>query len=109
MDMDGLEMEIAKPLPALPVETRKALVNRLLQLGVECCDDLNLINEQDLCSVLKPIQARKLVAYFTNKCKSFDVYYTTSVGKVLLKMSQKWFILSINVHKFSNIHKQSWQ
>lgn len=52
---------IYEGLADLPVSTLQTLEDTLESLGVETNEDFQYINENDLRSVLTPIQARKLL------------------------------------------------
>lgn len=47
----------------LPPEMRSKTKDKLLEIGVANIDDLQLVEEQDLADVLKPIQIRKLLQH----------------------------------------------
>ncbi|CAL9702384.1 unnamed protein product [Knipowitschia caucasica] len=49
-------------LPDLPAATKDILEEQLQSIGVESYDDLQFIEESDLLSALRPVQARKLLA-----------------------------------------------
>ena len=57
-----LSSAITKVLPDLPGSSLEILEETLQSLGVETTEDLSFIQEADLLAVLRPIQARKLVA-----------------------------------------------
>ncbi|XP_025755308.1 uncharacterized protein LOC109194489 isoform X2 [Oreochromis niloticus] len=56
---------IAGVLPDLPDQLLKSVEDTLKTLGAETTDDLKYITENGLLPVLKPIQARRLVAAWT--------------------------------------------
>ena len=65
--MDGahhssIRSAITSVLPELPTTILDILEETLQSLGVETAEDFTFIQESDLQSVLRPIQARKLVA-----------------------------------------------
>lgn len=64
--MDGAHQSnvrsaITKVMPDLPASVLDIIQETLQSLGVETTEDLQFIQEADLLSVLRPIQARKLV------------------------------------------------
>lgn len=62
---------IAAVLPDLPDQVLMSVEDTLKALGAVTADDLKYITEGDLLPVLKPIQARRLVAAWAqnSKCK----------------------------------------
>lgn len=66
-----LRTAISEVLPDLPEMTKDILEESLQSLGVETSDDFQFIDEADLLSSLRPIQARKLLAAWKLKCKLF--------------------------------------
>lgn len=56
---------IAAVLPNLPDQVIKSVEDTLKALGAVTADDLQYITEEDLLPALKPIQARRLVAAWT--------------------------------------------
>lgn len=76
-----LRSAITEVLPDLPEELKHILVETLQSLGIETLDDFQIIKEEDLLSALRPIQARKLAAAWSLKCKfSITVHDVTSEG-----------------------------
>nr|XP_050028093.2 uncharacterized protein LOC126523536 isoform X3 [Dermacentor andersoni]XP_050030180.2 uncharacterized protein LOC126526322 isoform X1 [Dermacentor andersoni] len=65
--MEAVHLDVVNALPNLSAEILQNVMSKLLDLGVESCGDLCLLTEQDLCDVMKPIQARKLITYFKSK------------------------------------------
>lgn len=57
-----LHTRITEVLPDLPEVAKDNLEETLQSLGVETYDDFQFIEEADLLSVLRPIQARKLLS-----------------------------------------------
>ena len=75
IDMTDLEQSflrsaITEVLPDLPEMIKDILEEHLQSLGVETCDDFQFIEEADLLSALRPIQARKVVAVLKQRWKS---------------------------------------
>lgn len=60
---------ITKVMPDLPASVLDILQETLQSLGVETTEDFQFIQEADLLSVLRPIQARKLVAAWKQTSK----------------------------------------
>lgn len=60
---------IAAVLPDLPEAVLTSVEDTLKALGTETTDDLQHITEGDLLPVLKPIQARRLVAAWAKNSK----------------------------------------
>ena len=65
------DYQITETLPNLNQETTNEVHNRLINLGVENFNDLQLVEEKDLTKdgLLKPIHARKLVRHWKSKEK----------------------------------------
>lgn len=79
MERTFLQSAISKVLPDLSEANKDILEEHLQSLGVETSDDFQFIEEGDLLSALRPIQARKLLAAWKLRCKSsFGVEDTTS-------------------------------
>lgn len=66
-----LRTAISEVLPDLPEMNKDILEETLQSLGVETSDDFQFIEEADLLSSLRPIQARKLIAAWKLRCKPF--------------------------------------
>lgn len=60
---------IAEVLPNLPDQVVKSVEDLLMTLGAATTEDLQYITEGDLLPVLKPVQARRLVAAWAQKSK----------------------------------------
>ncbi|KAL7852596.1 hypothetical protein SRHO_G00171900, partial [Serrasalmus rhombeus] len=54
-------------LPELPAVTKNILEEHMQSIGVETHDDLRFIEEADLMTVLRPVQARKLLSVWKQK------------------------------------------
>lgn len=65
--LEDFALSIMQHLPSLPLEMVDKVVEQLLAAGVESVCDLKLITDDDLSSVLKPIQRRKLLIAWANK------------------------------------------
>lgn len=68
MDQSSISYAITKVLPDLVPSVLDIAVETLQSLCVETTEDFKLIQETDLLSVLRPIQARKLVAAWNKNC-----------------------------------------
>lgn len=66
-----LRTAISEVLPDLPEMNKDILEESLQSLGVETSDDFQFIEEPDLLSSLRPIQARKLIATWKLRRKLF--------------------------------------
>lgn len=64
---------IGAALPGLSNEVMAAVEDALEKLGTTTRDDLRFITEGDLLPVLKPIQARRLVAAWAQNSKYFEI------------------------------------
>ncbi len=71
----NIRSAIKKVLPDLAASILDILVETLQSLGVETTEDFPFIQEADLLSTLRPIQARRLVAAWkqTSKLTFFEV------------------------------------
>ncbi|XP_019110214.2 uncharacterized protein LOC109137138 [Larimichthys crocea] len=61
-DQSNVRSSIAKVLPDLPGSLLNIVDETLQSIGVETTEDFQFVQEADLLSVLRPIQARRLVA-----------------------------------------------
>lgn len=64
-----LRTAITEVLPDLPEATKDILEETLQSIGVETYDDFQFVEESDLVSALRPIQARKALAAWKLRCK----------------------------------------
>lgn len=69
---DSIRSSITKVLPDLSASILEIVLEALQSLGVETSEDLQFISETDLNSVLRPIQARKLLAAWKQTSKYYD-------------------------------------
>lgn len=69
LEQTFLRTAITEVLPELPEVSKDILEETLQSLGVETYNDFQFIEEADLLSALRPIQARKLLAAWKRKCK----------------------------------------
>lgn len=70
MEQTFLRSAISEVLPDLSEASKDILEEHLQTLGVETSDDFQFLEEGDLLSALRPIQARKLLAAWKLRCKS---------------------------------------
>lgn len=72
---------IASELPDLPDQVVKSIEETLKAFGAATTDDLRHVTEGDLLPVLKPIQARRLVAAGAqnSECKTLPPQHSTLV------------------------------
>ncbi|XP_028414156.1 uncharacterized protein LOC114537220 [Dendronephthya gigantea] len=61
--MDEIVQLLQKLLPQLSVDLIEVTKDKLIGMGVDSVEDLQLLQEQDLTDVLKPIQIRKLLRH----------------------------------------------
>ncbi len=59
---NSIRSALTRVLPKLPTSVLGILEETLQSLGVETAEDSTFIQESDLLSILRPVQARKLVA-----------------------------------------------
>lgn len=65
--MDFIKDEILSALPTLQEPVLMAVVEKLVEAGVEEEHDLQYVQESDLTVFLKPIQSRKLMSAWKAK------------------------------------------
>lgn len=65
----NISSAVINVLPDLPTSIVNIVLETLQSLGVENTEDFQYIQETDLLSVLRPIQARKLVAAWKQTSK----------------------------------------
>lgn len=68
-EQSNIRSAITKVLPDLPASILNLVEETLQSLGVETTEDFHFIQEADLLSVLRPIQARKLVTAWKETSK----------------------------------------
>lgn len=92
-----LRTAITEVLPDLPEVSKDILEETLQNLGVETYDDFQFIEEADLLSALRPIQARKILAawklrckYLTTGCSQPNILMSTMSTPLMRNMGQKW-------------------
>jgi hypothetical protein len=62
--MEGLVESIDLALPELDSETKQVLVNTIIDMGPRNMEDIIMIEEDDLKSVLPIMQRRRLLKYW---------------------------------------------
>ena len=68
--MDGIATFVREALPMCSTPaTLQSIMDVLKDVGVETLDDMQLIQMNDLAGVLRPIQARKLIAHIKSKAR----------------------------------------
>ncbi|XP_039477037.1 uncharacterized protein LOC120443128 [Oreochromis aureus] len=81
MDQSSISNAITKVLPDLAPSVLGIVVETLQSLGVETTEDFDFVQESDLMSVLRPIQARKLVAAWEKKLtQSTEIHIPSSLS-----------------------------
>ena len=76
---DALASFIASVLPN--PSGYQSLLDSLKTLGVECLEDMKYLKEEDLLDILRPIEARKLIACF----KATGEYTSWLVGRIFVQ------------------------
>ena len=61
--MDEVVQLLQKLLPLLSVDLIEKTKDKFIEIGVNSVEDLQILKEQDLTDVLKPIQIRKLLQH----------------------------------------------
>ncbi|XP_072565115.1 uncharacterized protein [Paramormyrops kingsleyae] len=74
MDQSSISDAITKVLPDLAPSVLDIVVETLQSMGVATTEDFDYIQETDLLSVLRPIQARKLVAAWKKNSQSTEIH-----------------------------------
>lgn len=68
--MDDIATFVREALPMCSTPARlQPIMDVLKDVGVETLDDMQLIQINDLAGVLRPIQARKLIAHVKSKSR----------------------------------------
>ena len=68
LDMDDIATLVREALPMCGTPaTLQPIMDVLHGIGVETVDDMKLVQINDLAGVLRPIQARKLIAHVESK------------------------------------------
>lgn len=60
---------IQSVLPNLSNQGLNSVVDTIKNLGIETAEDIKYIKEEQLLTVLKPVQARKVISSFTVTCR----------------------------------------
>ncbi|KAI4881481.1 hypothetical protein NFI96_012226 [Prochilodus magdalenae] len=93
LEQTFLHTAITEVLPDLSEVTKDILEETLQSTGVETYDDFQFIEEGDLLSVLRPIQARKVLAAWKLRWRS-----CYSAGRFMLSVDQN--IVQDNIPSF---------
>ncbi|CAI5687008.1 unnamed protein product [Oreochromis niloticus] len=80
MDQSSISNAITKVLPDLAPSVLGIVVETLQSLGVETTEDFDFVQESDLMSVLRLIQARKLVAAWKKNSQSTEIHIQSSLS-----------------------------
>lgn len=64
-----LDAAVKAALPSIEEHVLKDVTNRLVECGVQNNTDLTYVCEADLSEVLRPIPARRLLAFWKGKLK----------------------------------------
>jgi len=81
MEQTFIRSAITEVLPDLPEMTKDILEETLQSLGVETYEDFQFVNEADLLSALRPIQARKVLAAWKLRCMYTCDYFSTGCNQ----------------------------
>ncbi|XP_048865984.1 uncharacterized protein LOC125739675 isoform X2 [Brienomyrus brachyistius] len=77
---DSIRSSITKVLPDLSALILEIVLETLQSLGVETSEDLQFISETDLNSVLRPVQARKLLAAWKQTTPNMEISSQASIS-----------------------------
>lgn len=69
LEQTFLRTTINEVLADLPDKTKDILEEALQSIGVETYDDFLFVEEADLLTALRPVQARKALAALKQRCK----------------------------------------
>lgn len=69
VEPSNISSAITNVLPDLPTSNLNIVLETLQSLGVGATEDLQYIKEADLLTVLRPVQARKLLAAWKQSSK----------------------------------------
>ncbi|XP_062399830.1 uncharacterized protein LOC134089403 [Sardina pilchardus] len=79
-DQNSIRSSISKVLPDLPDPILDLVEETLQSLGVETTEDFHFLQEADLASVLRPIQARRLVAAWKLTIQSPETHSQSAIS-----------------------------
>lgn len=68
LEQSFLDDAILEVLPELPAVNRNILKDHFESIGVETYDDLRFVTKADLMTALKPVQSRKVLSVWKQKC-----------------------------------------
>ncbi|KAL6456312.1 hypothetical protein MHYP_G00348550 [Metynnis hypsauchen] len=100
-----LHTAITEVLPELSEVTKYILEETLQSIGVETYNDFQFIEEADLLSALRPIQARKVLAAWKLRCQTPE----TSSSSVSVSPGPPAFLLSVSPRSSSSAPSSSCQ
>ncbi|KAK7899251.1 hypothetical protein WMY93_020104 [Mugilogobius chulae] len=95
-----LEDAVSEVLPELPAATKSILIEHLQSIGVETYDDLQFIEEADLMTALRPVQARKLLSIWKRKYQTPE--NSSSSSSVNASPAQSLSLLSVSPRSSSS-------
>lgn len=74
MNISNITSATDDVLPDLPVTTKKSLEDTIKSLRVETPEDFRFLQESDLVSVMRPIQARTFISVLKETSKSMHLF-----------------------------------
>ena len=89
-----LDVIIMEVLPEFQAVNKNILEEHLQAIGVETCDDLCFVTKADFMTALRPLQARKLLSVWKQKCKS--KHHTTHLFKIKSRHGHCVILYSVN-------------
>ncbi|KAL7882934.1 hypothetical protein SRHO_G00005920 [Serrasalmus rhombeus] len=95
-DRDDIKSSISTVLPDLPESILNIVEETLQSLGVGTIDDFQFVQEADLLCVLRPIQARKLVASWKQTCSEMFGDFIAVVFKSCLNSCLLCYTVNTN-------------
>ncbi|CAI5678530.1 unnamed protein product [Oreochromis niloticus] len=99
-----LDVAITEVLPELQAVNKNILEEHLQSIGVETSDDLLFVTEADLMTVLRPVQARKLLSAWKQKYQTPE---NSSLSSVEASSTQSLSLLSISPQSLSSTSSSS--
>ncbi|XP_044218597.1 uncharacterized protein LOC122989651 [Thunnus albacares] len=99
-----LDVAIMEALPELQVVNKNILEEHLQSIGVETYDDLRFVTEADLMTVLRPVQARKLLSVWKQKYQTPE---NSSLSSVEASPTQLLSSLSVSPQSSSSTSSSS--
>ncbi|XP_019218393.1 uncharacterized protein LOC102080133 isoform X2 [Oreochromis niloticus] len=99
-----LDVAITEVLPELQAVNKNILEEHLQSIGVETSDDLLFVTEADLMTVLRPVQARKLLSAWKQK---YQTPKNSSPSSVEASPTQSLSLLSVSPQSLSSTSSSS--